>query len=234
MINKLLPFLKSSIGRTTTGTWKFNGIEFDCSPKGKCLAATLLQPRQKQASQHDVCAKVLSNDVDLRKTIITLLCSFFLALTLGKLFSLLNADESTSQPPAPPKPMHAFTSNSTKSAILKQQDCQIQLPEPPLPPAPAECLAEYCQNVAAVVSIHYHPPRDISCSSVVASAELTVDQEGHAKSISLRPSTEDALNRAFERAIRDSEPFPPPPATKSEDYTLTLVANRESISADQQ
>lgn len=78
---------------------------------------------------------------------------------------------------------------------------------------PAE-MADYRKKLAGTIKANYKMPKAEEDADTGVGMSFTIDASGAISDLALKPNSDDLFNRAIQKAIDASQPFPPPPRTR--------------------
>jgi outer membrane biosynthesis protein TonB len=81
--------------------------------------------------------------------------------------------------------------------------------------AKPEELAEYRKKLAATIKANYKMPKAEESEDTTVGMSFALNENGTATNITLKPNGNDDFNRAIQKAVDASQPFPSPPRTKN-------------------
>jgi hypothetical protein len=84
-------------------------------------------------------------------------------------------------------------------------------------------VADYRKKLAATIKANYKQPKAAEDADTSVGMSFTIDETGVIKDLALKPNSDDAFNRAIQKAVDASQPFPAPPHTKGKLQLLVHV-----------
>ncbi len=122
--------------------------------------------------------------------------------------------------------------NSATKGTEPAQATATADPQAPVALATEKQLADYRKALATVIKSNYKMPQSENADTTVGMS-FSVDADGEVSNLQIKPNFDEAFNKAIQKAVDSSRPFPALPPVKGGKYSIKVSADGPDITVEE-